>query len=113
MDSEGDIISGGGKDGRIVATNPEGEILDETSLPDYVGGARCVAIGNGGTIYVGTTKNSIMKMNFEEEYSTIMQVDNSIPMKWTETRLRRKPNLCAENYNNALFMKQFDLPIAT
>ena len=87
-----------------MATSPEGEVLDETSLPgalfldffiltnnilDYVGGCRCVVLGrNGkfnfsncsnlnwfsGTIYVGTTKNSIMKMNFEEEYSTIMQV---------------------------------------
>ena len=89
VDSEGDIISGGGKDGRIVATNPEGEILDETSLPDYVGGARCVAIGNGGTIYVGTTKNSIMKMNFEEEYSTIMQVEILIPIKCAEKGLCR------------------------
>lgn len=74
IDNEGDIITGGGKDGRIVATNPDGEILDETSLPDYVGGARCVVIGKSGTIYVGTTKNSIMKMNFEEEYTTVMQV---------------------------------------
>ena len=45
VDTEGDIITGGGKDGRIVATSPDGEILDETSLPDYVGGARCVVIG--------------------------------------------------------------------
>ncbi|CBY37642.1 unnamed protein product, partial [Oikopleura dioica] len=73
IDPEGDIITGGGKDGRIVATSPEGEVLDETSLPDYVGGCRCVVLGRNGTIYVGTTKNAIMKMNFEEEYSTIMQ----------------------------------------
>ena len=33
IDPEGDIITGGGKDGRIVATSPEGEVLDETSLP--------------------------------------------------------------------------------
>ena len=32
IDPEGDIVTGGGKDGRIVATNPDGEILDETSL---------------------------------------------------------------------------------
>ena len=35
IDPEGDIITGGGKDGRIVATSPEGEVLDETSLPGY------------------------------------------------------------------------------
>ena len=34
--------------------------------------------GKGGSIYVGTTKNSIMKMNFEEEYTTVMQVPNLI-----------------------------------
>ena len=35
IDPEGDIITGGGKDGRIVATSPEGEVLDETSLPGF------------------------------------------------------------------------------
>ena len=65
IDPEGDIITGGGKDGRIVATSPEGEVLDETSLPgfslffwfffiltdnilDYVGGCRCVVLGRNG-----------------------------------------------------------------
>ena len=75
IDPEGDIVTGGGKDGRIVATNPEGEILDETSLPEYVGGARCVVLSGDGVVYVGTTRNGIMKMNFEEEFTTIMQVN--------------------------------------
>ena len=92
MDPEGDIVTGGGKDGRIVATNPDGEVLDETSLPEYVGGARSVVLSKDGVVYVGTTRynviaifcksetktlnfrNSIMKMNFDEEFTTIMQV---------------------------------------
>lgn len=77
IDPEGDIVTGGGKDGRIVATNPEGEILDETSLPEYVGGARCVVLSGDGVVYVGTTRNGIMKMNFEEEFTTIMQVNQA------------------------------------
>ena len=56
IDPEGDIVTGGGKDGRIVATNPDGEILDETSLPEYVGGARCVVLSQDGVVYVGTTR---------------------------------------------------------
>ena len=79
IDPEGDIVTGGGKDGRIVATNPEGEILDETSLPEYVGGARCVVLSGDGVVYVGTTRNGIMKMNFEEEFTTIMQVNHRLP----------------------------------
>ena len=79
IDPEGDIVTGGGKDGRIVATNPEGEILDETSLPEYVGGARCVVLSGDGVVYVGTTRNGIMKMNFEEEFTTIMQVNHNLP----------------------------------
>ena len=30
--------------------------MDETSLPEYVGGARCVVLGADGVVYVGTTR---------------------------------------------------------
>lgn len=46
-----------------------------------------------GTIYVGTTKNSIMKMNFEEEYSTIMQVSGFLIFRQITEPLHQLSNL--------------------
>jgi hypothetical protein len=59
---------------QVIFKSVFSNLFSNENILDYVGGCRCVVLGRNGTIYVGTTKNAIMKMNFEEEYSTIMQV---------------------------------------
>ena len=38
-----------------------------------------MVLSGDGVVYVGTTRNGIMKMNFEEEFTTIMQVNHNLP----------------------------------
>ena len=38
-----------------------------------------MVLSGDGVVYVGTTRNGIMKMNFEEEFTTIMQVNHHLP----------------------------------
>ncbi|XP_011505810.1 PREDICTED: echinoderm microtubule-associated protein-like 2 [Ceratosolen solmsi marchali] len=70
---DGNIITGGGKDGRIVlldaSLNPMGL---EAQIEDHFGGIRTVAEGRGNQLLVGTTRNCILLGDLEMGFSPAM-----------------------------------------
>ncbi|XP_049795931.1 echinoderm microtubule-associated protein-like 2 isoform X2 [Schistocerca nitens] len=57
---EGSIVTGGGKDGRLVqldaSMNPTGV---EAQVPEHLGGVRCISEGRG-SLLVGTTRSAVL-----------------------------------------------------
>ncbi|KAK2575040.1 hypothetical protein KPH14_008783 [Odynerus spinipes] len=69
----GNIITGGGKDGRILlfdsSLNAMGE---EAQIEDHFGGIRTLSEGRGSQILVGTTKNCILIGDIEMGFNPAM-----------------------------------------
>lgn len=68
---DGNILTGGGKDGRIVKYNHEYRLTgEEAVIPGHLGSVRAISQGAGSQILVGTTKNCIlagtMELSFRE-----------------------------------------------
>lgn len=58
---DGSIVSGGGKDGRLVFLDPELEPTgEEMAVGERYGGVRQISEARGSQLLVGTTKNSIL-----------------------------------------------------
>ncbi|VDP65431.1 unnamed protein product [Echinostoma caproni] len=70
---DGHLISGGGKDKRIVffdaALNPTGEVKE---LPELHGSVRTITQGPGEMLLIGTTKNTILQTGPNVEFSALM-----------------------------------------
>lgn len=66
---DGHLVSGGGKDRRIVhwdaAFNRSGQ---EAELPALYGSVRTLSSGPGNTIFVGTTKNCLLQVRRQEAF---------------------------------------------
>ncbi|XP_068106203.1 echinoderm microtubule-associated protein-like 2 isoform X3 [Hyperolius riggenbachi] len=70
----GTLLSGGGKDGRIILWDRDYKKVQETRIPECFGPVRTIAEGrNGDTLYVGTTKNCVMKGNLESGLNCLIQ----------------------------------------
>ncbi|KAG9468759.1 hypothetical protein GDO78_022006 [Eleutherodactylus coqui] len=71
---DGTLLSGGGKDGRIVLWDREYKKVRETRIPECYGPVRTIAEGRAGDIlYVGTTKNCVMSGSLENGLSCLIQ----------------------------------------
>ncbi|XP_008850265.2 echinoderm microtubule-associated protein-like 2 isoform X1 [Nannospalax galili] len=57
---DGTLVSGGGRDRRVVLWGSDYSKLQEVEVPEDFGPVRTVAEGQGDTLYVGTTRNSIL-----------------------------------------------------
>lgn len=70
---DGSILSGGGKDGRIVYfdadLNPSGI---ETEIEHHFGSIRIIAEGKGSQLLIGTTRNCILTGNLELGFSPVI-----------------------------------------
>ena len=70
---DGSIITGGGRDSRIVKFDTLYRKTGlEAQLPDHLGSIRTVSQGKGSQLLVGTTKNSILTGNFDLNFQEIM-----------------------------------------
>lgn len=59
---EGSILTGGGKDGRIVEFDADMNATgNENVIEGHFGGVRVLSEGRGSQVYVGTTKNCILQ----------------------------------------------------
>ncbi|XP_015171618.1 PREDICTED: echinoderm microtubule-associated protein-like 2 isoform X3 [Polistes dominula] len=69
----GNVITGGGKDGRILhfdgSLNPTGE---EAQIEDHFGGIRTLSEGRGSQLLIGTTKNCILIGDIEMGFNPAM-----------------------------------------
>ncbi|CAH2314735.1 echinoderm microtubule-associated -like 2 isoform X1 [Pelobates cultripes] len=71
---DGTLLSGGGKDGRIILWDRDYKRVQETRIPECFGPVRTIAESRGGeTLYVGTTKNCVMSGNLESGLTCLIQ----------------------------------------
>ncbi|KAK3093743.1 hypothetical protein FSP39_019600 [Pinctada imbricata] len=73
---DGSIITGGGKDRKIVkwdASYKRQGIETEFEIPEVYGGVRMLSQGHGGMVLVGTTRNCILKGSVDLEIEPVVQ----------------------------------------
>ncbi|KAL8184246.1 UNVERIFIED_CONTAM: Echinoderm microtubule-associated protein-like 3 [Gekko kuhli] len=70
---DGTVLSGGGKDRRLVQWNPSLALLQEVEIPEQFGAVRTIAEGDGGELLVGTTRNALLRGSFADGFRPIIQ----------------------------------------
>nr|XP_011734540.1 LOW QUALITY PROTEIN: echinoderm microtubule-associated protein-like 2 [Macaca nemestrina] len=70
---DGTLVSGGGRDRRVVLWGSDYSKLQEVEVPEDFGPVRTVAEGHGDTLYVGTTRNSILQGSMHTGFSLLVQ----------------------------------------
>ncbi|CAI5798178.1 echinoderm microtubule-associated protein-like 3 [Podarcis lilfordi] len=70
---DGSVLSGGGKDRRLVQWSPSLSLLQEVEIPEQFGAVRTIAEGDGGELLVGTTRNALLRGSLAEGFRPIIQ----------------------------------------
>lgn len=70
---DGTLVSGGGRDRRVVFWGSDYSKLQEVEVPEDFGPVRTVAEGRGDTLYVGTTRNCILQGSVHTGFSLLIQ----------------------------------------
>ncbi|XP_029781594.1 echinoderm microtubule-associated protein-like 2 isoform X1 [Suricata suricatta] len=70
---DGTLVSGGGRDRRVVLWGSDYSKLQEVEVPEDFGPVRTVAEGREDTLYVGTTRNSILQGSVHTGFSLLVQ----------------------------------------
>uniref|UniRef100_A0A673Y2Y9 EMAP like 2 n=1 Tax=Salmo trutta TaxID=8032 RepID=A0A673Y2Y9_SALTR len=70
---DGTLVSGGGKDRRMVLWDHDYNKQSEMEVPEVFGPVRAVTEGKQGELLVGTTKNTILTGSFPETLNPIVQ----------------------------------------
>lgn len=71
---DGTIVTGGGKDKKIIEWNANmNRTGREAKLPDQYGGVRTLTTGKGSMLIVGTTKNCILQGTMSLNFSLVIQ----------------------------------------
>ncbi|XP_049625744.1 echinoderm microtubule-associated protein-like 1 isoform X1 [Suncus etruscus] len=70
---DGTLVSGGGKDRKLISWNGNYQKLHKTEIPEQFGPIRTVAEGKGDTILIGTTRNFVLQGTLSGDFSPITQ----------------------------------------
>ncbi|KAF5910455.1 hypothetical protein HPG69_018229 [Diceros bicornis minor] len=70
---DGTLVSGGGRDRRVVLWGSDYSKLQEVEVPEDFGPVRTVAEGREDMLYVGTTRNSILQGSIHTGFSLLVQ----------------------------------------
>ncbi|KAF1409500.1 Echinoderm microtubule-associated protein-like 3, partial [Spheniscus humboldti] len=70
---DGTVLSGGGKDRRVVCWSPALALLQEAELPERFGAVRTIAEGPGDELLVGTTRNALLRGTLAAGFTPIVQ----------------------------------------
>ncbi|KAM6032631.1 LOW QUALITY PROTEIN: echinoderm microtubule-associated protein-like 3 [Chlamydotis macqueenii] len=70
---DGTVLSGGGKDRRVVCWSPALALLQEAELPERFGAVRTIAEGPGDELLVGTTRNALLRGTLADGFTPIVQ----------------------------------------
>ncbi|XP_070622263.1 echinoderm microtubule-associated protein-like 3 isoform X1 [Erythrolamprus reginae] len=70
---DGSVLSGGGKDRRLVRWSPLLTVLQEVEIPEQFGAVRTIAEGESGELLVGTTRNALLRGSLAEGFKPIIQ----------------------------------------
>ncbi|XP_058860865.1 echinoderm microtubule-associated protein-like 2 isoform X2 [Acipenser ruthenus] len=70
---DGTLVSGGGKDRRVVLWDRDYQQQQELEVPEMFGPVRSLAEGKSDSLFVGTTRNAVLQGSFSGELSPIVQ----------------------------------------
>uniref|UniRef100_A0A669QPF3 EMAP like 3 n=1 Tax=Phasianus colchicus TaxID=9054 RepID=A0A669QPF3_PHACC len=70
---DGTVLSGGGKDRRVLSWSPDLTLLQEAEIPERFGAVRTIAEGPGDELLVGTTRNALLRGTLGGGFSAIVQ----------------------------------------
>ncbi|NXN96341.1 EMAL3 protein, partial [Rhinopomastus cyanomelas] len=70
---DGSVLSGGGKDRRLLSWSPGLALQHELELPERFGAVRTIAEGPGQELLVGTTRNALLRGTLQEGFTPIVQ----------------------------------------
>ncbi|XP_062872674.1 echinoderm microtubule-associated protein-like 2 isoform X2 [Trichomycterus rosablanca] len=70
---DGTLVSGGGKDRRVVLWDHEYQKQNEMAVPEAFGPVRTLTEGKQDELFVGTTKNAILQGSFSGALTPIVQ----------------------------------------
>ncbi|ELK28077.1 Echinoderm microtubule-associated protein-like 1, partial [Myotis davidii] len=70
---DGTLVSGGGKDRKLISWNGNYQKLHKTEIPEQFGPIRTVAEGKGDVILIGTTRNFVLQGTLSGDFSAITQ----------------------------------------
>ncbi|XP_024897889.1 echinoderm microtubule-associated protein-like 1 [Pteropus alecto] len=71
---DGTLVSGGGKDRKLISWNGNYQKLHKTEIPEQFGPIRTVAEGKGDVILIGTTRNFVLQGTLSGAFAPITQV---------------------------------------
>uniref|UniRef100_A0AAY5KBI3 HELP domain-containing protein n=1 Tax=Esox lucius TaxID=8010 RepID=A0AAY5KBI3_ESOLU len=69
----GALLSGGGKDRKIIRWSADLAPERECEIPEMFGAVRCIADVDGEEVLVGTTRNAILRGTFSDGFVAILQ----------------------------------------
>ncbi|KAM5274239.1 echinoderm microtubule-associated protein-like 1 isoform 7-T7 [Ctenodactylus gundi] len=70
---DGTLVSGGGKDRKLISWNGNYQKLHKTEIPEQFGPIRTVAEGKGDIILIGTTRNFVLQGTLSGDFAPITQ----------------------------------------
>nr|XP_009935128.1 PREDICTED: echinoderm microtubule-associated protein-like 1 isoform X1 [Opisthocomus hoazin] len=70
---DGTLVSGGGKDRKLISWNGNYQKLHKTEIPEQFGPIRTVAEGKGDVVLIGTTRNFVLQGTLSGDFFPITQ----------------------------------------
>ncbi|GCB85247.1 hypothetical protein scyTo_0025927, partial [Scyliorhinus torazame] len=67
------LLSGGGKDRKIIQWYSSLTTEQETEIPEQFGAVRSIVEGRADDLLIGTTRNAILRGSFTEPFTPIVQ----------------------------------------
>ncbi|NWV51343.1 EMAL1 protein, partial [Daphoenositta chrysoptera] len=70
---DGTLVSGGGKDRKLISWNGNYQKIHKTEIPEQFGPVRTVAEGKGDVVLIGTTRNFVLQGTLSGDFFPITQ----------------------------------------
>ncbi|NWW19472.1 EMAL1 protein, partial [Falcunculus frontatus] len=70
---DGTLVSGGGKDRKLISWNGNYQKIHKTEIPEQFGPIRTVAEGKGDIVLIGTTRNFVLQGTLSGDFFPITQ----------------------------------------
>ncbi|NXH30953.1 EMAL1 protein, partial [Myiagra hebetior] len=70
---DGTLVSGGGKDRKLISWNGNYQKIHKTEIPEQFGPIRTVAEGKGNVVLIGTTRNFVLQGTLSGDFFPITQ----------------------------------------
>ncbi|NWU94971.1 EMAL1 protein, partial [Upupa epops] len=70
---DGTLVSGGGKDRKLISWNGNYQKVHKTEIPEQFGPIRTVAEGKGDVVLIGTTRNFVLQGTLSGDFFPITQ----------------------------------------